>query len=122
MIRELNLLSYDAFGLPQDYSFTFGGNKKFRHWFCFTYKFIEERIMCKTGFWRKKGVVHDIKNEGSEILGTKTIFRFYLGKNPRAGQRTEWIMYEYALPDNLAVLYLSKRSLSHSLMIFLWSL
>lgn len=54
LIRELNLLSYDAFGLPQDYSFTFGGDVKFRYWFCFTYKFTEERKCARLDFGGKR--------------------------------------------------------------------
>ncbi|XP_058768069.1 NAC domain-containing protein 78-like [Vicia villosa] len=36
----------------------------------------------------------------SVVLGTKTLFVFYLGKSPNDSKRTNWTMYEYALADN----------------------
>lgn len=107
VIKELNLYSYDAYDLPEDDSFSFGGEGNFQHWYYFTTKVFEEKRMCKTGFWMKKGRAYDIKNaEGDEVLGTKTLFCFYVGNMSRTGTRSDWVMYEYALANSPVVRYL----------------
>ncbi|XP_058765392.1 NAC domain-containing protein 96-like [Vicia villosa] len=72
MIKEMNLYDTDPFEL--------------RH--------------CTTGFWKKKGNVRNITNADNVVLGTKTLFVFYLGKSPNDSERTNWTMYEYALANN----------------------
>ncbi|XP_058768066.1 NAC domain-containing protein 96-like [Vicia villosa] len=99
MIKEMNLYDTDPFELSPASSYSIYNDRHW-HWYCFTAKINEERRHCKTGFWKKKGNVRNITNADNIVLGTKSLFVFYLGKSSNDSERTNWTMYEYALADN----------------------
>eukprot|EP00253_Pinus_taeda_P020064 PITA_20064 len=51
-----------------------------------------------SGFWKSTGSDRTVRNELLHCIGIKKTLVFYKGKAP-LGQRTEWIMNEYRLPD-----------------------
>jgi hypothetical protein len=51
-----------------------------------------------SGYWKATGSDRAVRNELLQCIGLKKILVFYKGKAP-LGQRTDWIMNEYRLPD-----------------------
>ena len=51
-----------------------------------------------SGYWKATGSDRAVRNERLQCVGLKKILVFYKGKAPR-GQRTDWIMMEYRMPD-----------------------
>lgn len=96
LIKEVNLYAHDPFELRFPSSYTIQYQRQF---FCFTAKVDEEVRHCNTGFWMKKGTPCEITGAGNVVLGTKTLFIFYLGCSPNAATRTDWVMFEYTLAN-----------------------
>ncbi|CAO2833972.1 unnamed protein product [Amaranthus hypochondriacus] len=105
VIKEINLYDFNPFDLPEVNCFRFGFKGRKRHWYCFTERVNggESRRRAGFGFWKMKGKVRDVMgNGGKVILGRRKSFNFYLEKfNGKSDVRTDWVMYEYALIDNL---------------------
>ncbi|XP_059453466.1 NAC transcription factor 29-like [Corylus avellana] len=106
LIRELELYNYEPFELPDTACFSYGCGGRKRHWYCYTVRVAKERKGRKrktmNGYWRRRGTVRDVVgSRGKAVVGTRTSFVFYLGNSPKTAVRTDWVMYEYALLDNL---------------------
>lgn len=54
------------------------------------------------GYWKVSGRDRVIYH-GNRVLGMKKILVFYIGRTP-IGERTDWIVHEYKLPDNQEIL------------------
>ncbi|XP_074264039.1 NAC domain-containing protein 101-like [Silene latifolia] len=108
-IRDINLYDYNPFDMPEITCFRFGYRGQRRHWYCYTAAVggdgdERERRRAGFGFWKRKGRVRDVMgcNGGKGILGRRKCFIFYMEKyKGRKFVRTDWLMYEYALLDNL---------------------
>ncbi|KAE8100142.1 hypothetical protein FH972_018069 [Carpinus fangiana] len=105
LIRELELYNYEPFELPGTACFSYGCGGRKRHWYCYTIRVAKERKgrtrRTTNGYWRR-GTVRDVLGSGGKVVvGTRTSFVFYLGNSPKTAVRTDWVMYEYALLDNL---------------------
>ncbi|GAB2269602.1 hypothetical protein Dimus_004527 [Dionaea muscipula] len=113
VIREINLYDYNPFDLPELTCFRFGYKGRSRHWYCYT-KGLDgveggrERLRRRAGcgYWKRKGRVRDVMGNGGEVvLGRRSCYVFYMGKwldeGKKSAVRTDWIMYEYALIDDL---------------------
>jgi hypothetical protein len=109
LIRELELYNYEPFELPGTACFSYGCGGRKRHWYCYTVRVAKERKgrtrrTTTNGYWRRRGTVRDVLGSGGKVVvGTRTSFVFYLGNSPKTAVRTDWVMYEYALLDNLKV-------------------
>ncbi|XP_042496582.1 NAC domain-containing protein 72-like [Macadamia integrifolia] len=103
MVREINLYEYDPCDLPDISCFPYGRGGSKKHWYCFTGKVSSGRVKRKAGggFWKRKGRARDVVG-GKEgiVLGKKKTFEFYRGNLSRT-VKTDWVLYEYALVDNL---------------------
>ncbi|XP_010688781.1 NAC transcription factor 29 isoform X1 [Beta vulgaris subsp. vulgaris] len=114
-IKEINLYNFNPFELPEITCFRFGFRGRKRHWYCYTEKKVnvnggeerESRRKAGFGFWKRKGKVRDVNvmsNGGKLVLGRRKCFIFYLDKcngKTKTAIRTNWLMYEYALIDNV---------------------
>ncbi|GMH04018.1 hypothetical protein Nepgr_005857 [Nepenthes gracilis] len=114
VIKEINLYNYSPFDLPEVSCFRYGYKGRKRHWYCYTERFNcgegreRERRAAELGYWKKKGKVRDVMREigGKVVLGRRSCFVFYMDKyfdaqGSKSSVRTDWMMYEYALTDNL---------------------
>lgn len=56
------------------------------------------------GYWKRKGRIRAVldKDAGKVVLGMRKCFVFYLGESLKGAIRTDWFMYEYALPNAAA--------------------
>lgn len=115
-IKEINLYDFNPFELPVVTSFRFGYRGRKRHWYCYTERINgreEERGSRRAGFgfWKRKGRVRDVlDNGGKVILGRRNRFVFYLHKcNGKSAVRTDWIMYEYSLIDDIKASFVACR-------------
>ncbi|KAF3789712.1 hypothetical protein EJ110_NYTH05270 [Nymphaea thermarum] len=64
-------------------------------YFCFTKK-TEERY-CDEGYWVSDGEEQVLRPSNSELLGTKTTFRYHLRAS---NTKTDWYIREYCLDDH----------------------
>ncbi|BAT82645.1 hypothetical protein LR48_Vigan07g269700 [Vigna angularis] len=105
LIKELNLYDHDPFELPDAACFPYGYRGRKKHWFCYTVKETKSPSRkVKSGFWLRKGRVRDIRDNGgigNAVLGTRSRFVFYVGNSLKKATRTDWILYEYALVDQI---------------------
>nr|WLM68361.1 NAC family transcription factor 9 [Larix gmelinii var. olgensis] len=51
-----------------------------------------------SGYWKATGSDRTVRNELLQCIGLKKFLVFYKGKGP-SGQKTDWIMNEYRMPD-----------------------
>lgn len=98
IIPTLDLYRYDPCELP-GLAYDVGE----RQWFFFVprdHKNSSARPnrLTKSGYWKATGSDRAIRNEQLQCIGLKKILVFYEGKAPY-GQRTDWIMNEYRMPD-----------------------
>ncbi|GKV10259.1 hypothetical protein SLEP1_g21651 [Rubroshorea leprosula] len=101
-IKDLDLYDYQPSELPEMTCYRYENQKT--HWLFYTAKGVKEsedgRRIAKSGYWKRVGGTVDVTDDGGlEVLGTITEFRFYLGPSPAL--RTEWLMHEYALLQDL---------------------
>jgi hypothetical protein len=54
--------------------------------------------MTNSGYWKATGSDRSVHNDNAKCIGLKKTLVFYRGRAPR-GQKTDWIMNEYRLPD-----------------------
>ncbi|KAL9330603.1 hypothetical protein ACSQ67_000213 [Phaseolus vulgaris] len=103
--EELNLYDHDPFELPDAACFPYGYRGRKKHWFCYTVKETKRGTRkVKSGFWLRKGRVREIRDNGgieNAVLGTRSRFVFYVGNSLKNATRTDWILYEYALVDQI---------------------
>ncbi|KAJ4965615.1 hypothetical protein NE237_017464 [Protea cynaroides] len=103
MIQEVDLYDYDPWDLPDIARFCYGRGGSKKHWFCFTAKMSSKRVKRKArgGFWKRRGTARDVVGgkEGS-VLGKRNTYVFY-HRNSSRTMKTDWILHEYALVDNL---------------------
>ena len=73
-----------------------------KQWFFFvpreSKKCARQTRLTVSGYWKATGSDRAIRNELLECIGLKKTLVFYKGKAP-LGQRTDWIMNEYRMPD-----------------------
>lgn len=98
IIPTLDLYRYDPCELP-----SLAHDVEERQWFFFVprdHKNSSGRPnrLTKSGYWKATGSDRAIRNELLQCIGLKKILVFYKGKAPY-GQKTDWIMNEYRLPD-----------------------
>lgn len=106
VIKEINLYNFDPFDLPDSSCFRFGRGGIRRHWFCFVARVLKDRRTRRAGggYWKRKGRIRAVldKDAGKIVLGMRKCFVFYLGESLKGAMRTDWFMYEYALPNAAA--------------------
>ncbi|CAH9077952.1 unnamed protein product [Cuscuta epithymum] len=106
VIKEINLYNFDPFNLPDASCYRFGRGGRRRHWFCFVARKLKDRRSRRAGggYWRRKGRIRVVseKGAGKVVVGLRKCFAFYLGESPKTAMRTDWFMYEYALPNAAA--------------------
>jgi len=54
--------------------------------------------MTASGYWKATGSDRSVHDDNAKCIGLKKTLVFYRGRAPR-GQKTDWIMNEYRLPD-----------------------
>ncbi|KAF5740666.1 NAC domain-containing protein 72-like [Tripterygium wilfordii] len=100
LIKELDLYNYDPYELPDTSSFAYGYKNDKKHWYCFTVRVLESkggRRKAKGGYWRRGAKVRNVMGAGGKaVLGTKTMFVYYLDNSQKSAVKTDWVMYEYA--------------------------
>ncbi|CAJ1972706.1 unnamed protein product [Sphenostylis stenocarpa] len=105
LIKELDLYDHDPFELPEVACFPYGYGGRKKHWFCYTVKETKRGSRkVKSGFWLRKGRIRDIRDNGgigNAVLGTRSRFVFYVGNSLKNATKTDWILYEYALVDQI---------------------
>ncbi|VFR01497.1 unnamed protein product [Cuscuta campestris] len=103
VIKEINLYNFDPFDLPDSSCFRFGRGGIRRHWICFVARVLKDRRTRRAGggYWKRKGRIRAVldKDAGKVVLGMRKCFVFYLGESLKGAIRTDWFMYEYALPN-----------------------
>ncbi|XP_043710144.1 protein CUP-SHAPED COTYLEDON 3-like, partial [Telopea speciosissima] len=103
MVREIDLYDYEPCDLPDIACFPYGRGGSKKHWYCFTEKVSSERMKRKArgGFWKRKGPARDVLGgKDGTVLGKRKTFEFYCRNSSRT-MKTDWVLYEYALVDNL---------------------
>ncbi|KAJ4962373.1 hypothetical protein NE237_022312 [Protea cynaroides] len=103
IVQEIDLYGYDPCDLPDIACFPYGRGGSRKHWYCFTAKASTERVKRKArgGFWKRKGRARDIvAAKGGPVLGKRKTSVFYSGNSSRT-RKTDWVLYEYTLIDNL---------------------
>lgn len=98
IIPTLDLYQYDPWELPG-----LANDVGEKQWFFFVPR--DHKKSCPrpnrltvSGYWKATGSDRAVRNERLQCIGLKKILVFYKGKAP-LGQRTEWIMNEYRMPD-----------------------
>lgn len=115
-IKEINFSSFNPFDLPEITCFRFGYRGRKTHWYCYTERINgedRERRRAGLGFWKRKGRVKDVLGGkgGKMVLGRRSCYVFHMEKHchndddsdreVRDVTRTDWIMYEYSLIENI---------------------
>eukprot|EP00253_Pinus_taeda_P018577 PITA_18577 len=98
IIPTLDLYQYDPWELP---GLAHGAWE--RQWFFFVPR--DHKNSCRrpnrlavSGYWKATGSDRPVRNDLLQCIGLKKILVFYRGKAP-CGQKTDWIMNEYRMPD-----------------------
>lgn len=97
IIPTLDLYQYDPWELQG-----LASDARERQWFFFvprdTNKFPRPSRLTKSGYWKATGSDRAVRNELLQCIGVKKTLVFYKGR-ALLGQRTEWVMNEYRMPD-----------------------
>eukprot|EP00253_Pinus_taeda_P026848 PITA_26848 len=97
IIPTLDLYRYDPWELPG-----LANDVGERQWFFFvpreSKKCARPTRLTVSGYWKATGSDRAIRNEHLQCIGLKKTLVFYKGKAP-LGQRMDWIMNEYRMPD-----------------------
>jgi hypothetical protein len=97
IIPTLDLYRYDPWELP---GLAIDVGEK--QWFFFvpreSKKCARPTRLTVSGYWKATGSDRAIRNKLLECIGVKKTLVFYKGKAP-LGQRTDWIMNEYRMPE-----------------------
>ncbi|KAJ8560507.1 hypothetical protein K7X08_022367 [Anisodus acutangulus] len=51
------------------------------------------------GYWKATGADKPIKDHKKTLIGLKKALVFYIGKAAQKGEKTDWIMHEYRVPE-----------------------
>lgn len=98
-IQMLELYRYDPWDLPSFYNF--GERELFffvpRDERCQNNRGRPNRITA-SGYWKATGSDRSVREDNCKCIGLKKTLVFYRGRAP-LGQKTDWIMNEYRLPD-----------------------
>ncbi|KAF8395765.1 hypothetical protein HHK36_019716 [Tetracentron sinense] len=106
-IKEVNLKDYSPQDLIEKYYCKAYGEKE---WYFFTPR---DRKYLKgdrpdraagDGFWRATEAKKPVRSNGGTLVGYKRSLVYYKGKPPN-GKKTNWLMNEYSVSDNVILTY-----------------
>ncbi|KAI5665309.1 hypothetical protein M9H77_24632 [Catharanthus roseus] len=102
IVAEVELYKFNPWDLPKKCSF---GDEE---WYFFTPRDrkypngMRPNRMAGSGYWKATGIDKPIVAScGSKVIGVKKALVFYTGKPPK-GNKTDWTMHEYRLPEPAA--------------------
>ncbi|KAF8115713.1 hypothetical protein N665_0025s0170 [Sinapis alba] len=100
-IAELDIYKFEPSDLP-DKSYIKSGDLKW-HFFCPREKKYSTGVRANRatgcGYWKTTGKERAVMCNG-EVVGKIKTLVYHVGKSPR-GERTDWVMHEYRLEDNV---------------------
>ncbi|KAF8395823.1 hypothetical protein HHK36_019777 [Tetracentron sinense] len=105
-IKEVNLKDYSPQDLIEKYCKAYGE----KEWYFFTPR---DRKYLKgdrpdraagDGFWRATEAKKPVRSNGGTLVGYKRSLVYYKGKPPN-GKKTNWLMNEYSVSDNVILTY-----------------
>ncbi|KAF8395835.1 hypothetical protein HHK36_019789 [Tetracentron sinense] len=105
-IKEVNLKDYSPYDLIEKYCKAYGE----KEWYFFTprdrkYPKGDRRDRAAgDGFWKATETKKPVRSNGGTLVGYKRSLVYYKGKPPN-GKKTNWLMNEYSVSDNVILTY-----------------